>query len=84
MHHTVQAVIARFPDRGHAIEDLARTDESFRSLCEDLADGKAIVERRRRELAGLREKLKLRFRVLRQLGAHLQHPQEPQRGGLEP
>ena len=37
--------IARFPDRGHAIEKLARTDEDFRSLCADLAEACAAVAR---------------------------------------
>jgi hypothetical protein len=45
MHYAVQAAIARFPDRGHAIEELARTDESFRSLCEDLAEAQAALVR---------------------------------------
>ena len=45
MHHAVQAAIARFPDRGHAIEELARTDESFRSLCEDLTEAQAALAR---------------------------------------
>ncbi len=54
MHHTVQAAIARFPDRGHAIEDLARTDESFRSLCEDLAEAEAALARWERSSSPVR------------------------------
>jgi len=54
MHHAVQAAIARFPDRGHAIEDLARTDESFRSLCEDLAEAEAALARWERSSSPVR------------------------------
>jgi len=43
MYHAVQAAIARFPDRGHAIEELARTDDSFMSLCEDFAAAQAAL-----------------------------------------
>ena len=41
MDQAVLVAIARFPDRGHAIEELASTDEDFRSLCADLADAEA-------------------------------------------
>lgn len=45
MQHAVQAAIARFPDRGHAIEELARRDEDFLALCTDLADAEAALVR---------------------------------------
>jgi hypothetical protein len=45
MDQGVLVAIARFPDRGHAIEELARTDEEFRSLCADLADAEAAAVR---------------------------------------
>ena len=45
MDQSVLVAIARFPDRGHAIEELARTDEDFRSLCTDLADAEAAAIR---------------------------------------
>jgi hypothetical protein len=45
MDPSVLAAIARFPDRGHAIEELARRDEDFRSLCADLADAEAAAVR---------------------------------------
>ncbi len=45
MHYAVQAAIARFPDRGHAIEELAKADEGFLSLCEDLAAAQAALAR---------------------------------------
>lgn len=45
MEQSVLVAIARFPGRGNAIEDLARTDEDFRSLCADLADAEAAAAR---------------------------------------
>jgi hypothetical protein len=45
MDRSVLVAIARFPDRGHAIEELARRDEEFRSLCADLADAEAAAVR---------------------------------------
>jgi len=43
MHHAVQVAIARFPDRGHAIEERARTDDGFMSLCDDFAAAQAAL-----------------------------------------
>jgi hypothetical protein len=45
MDQGILVAIARFPDRGHAIEELARTNEDFRLLCTDLADGEAAAVR---------------------------------------
>ena len=45
MDQSVLVAIARFPDRGHAIEELAKTNEDFRSLCADLADAEAAAVR---------------------------------------
>src|SRR5918998_646082 len=45
MDRSVLVAIARFPDRGHAIEELARTDDDFRSICADLADAEAAAVR---------------------------------------
>jgi hypothetical protein len=45
MDQSVLVAIARFPDRGHAIEELARTNEDFRLLCADLADAEAAAVR---------------------------------------
>jgi len=45
MDRSVLVAIARFPDRGHAIEELARTDDDFRSLCADLAEAEAAALR---------------------------------------
>lgn len=38
MDQALLVAIARFPDRGHAIKELAGADDEFRSLCADLAD----------------------------------------------
>jgi hypothetical protein len=43
MDRTVLAAIARFPDRGHAVEELAGRDEDFRLLCADLADAETAL-----------------------------------------
>ena len=45
MDQSVLVAIARFPDRGHAIKELARTDEEFRSICVDLAEAEAAAIR---------------------------------------
>jgi hypothetical protein len=45
MDQCVLVAIARFPDRGHAIEALARRNEDFRTLCTDLADAEAAAVR---------------------------------------
>ena len=37
--------IAHFPDRGRAITELAERDESFPSLCTDIADAEAALRR---------------------------------------
>ncbi|HEV2564387.1 MAG TPA: hypothetical protein VGU19_04820 [Microvirga sp.] len=43
MDRPLLAAIARFPDRGHAIEKLARRDEEFLLLCADLAEAEAAL-----------------------------------------
>jgi hypothetical protein len=45
MDQFILVAIARFPDRGHAIEELARIDDDFRSLCVDFADAEAAALR---------------------------------------
>ena len=55
MQHAVQAAIARFPDRGHAIEELAETDEGFQSLCEDFAAAQAALVHWQRSSSPARE-----------------------------
>jgi hypothetical protein len=45
MDQSLLAAIARFPDRGRAIEELADDDEEFRSLCADYADADAALVR---------------------------------------
>ena len=64
MHHAVQAAIACFPDRGHAIEEVARTEDSFRSLCEDFAEAQAALERWERSPSSVREARCAEYREL--------------------
>jgi hypothetical protein len=45
MERCLRVAIARFPDRGHAIKELAGRDEEFLELCTDLADAEAALER---------------------------------------
>ncbi len=72
MHHAVQAAIARFPDRGHAIEELARKDENFQSLCEDLAEAHAALVRWERSASPVGEARCAEYRILvRDLAAEL-------------
>jgi hypothetical protein len=49
------AAIAPFPDRWHAIEELARTVEDFRSLCDDLAEAEAALVRWERSSSLMKE-----------------------------
>ncbi|WP_201862769.1 hypothetical protein [Microvirga soli] len=72
MHHAVQAAIACFPDRGHAIEELARMDESFQSLCEDLAEAQAALVRWERSTSPVGAARCAEYRILvRDLAAEL-------------
>jgi hypothetical protein len=72
MHDAVQAAIARFPDRGHAIEEVARTDESFRSLCEDLSEAQAALVRWERSTSPIGAARYAEYRILvRDLAAEL-------------
>ena len=64
MHHAVEAAIARFPDRGDAIEEQARADESFRSLCEDLAAAQAALAHWERSASAVREARCAEYREL--------------------
>ena len=45
MDRRLLAAIARFPDRGHAVEEACRTDEEFLPLCADLAEAEAAALR---------------------------------------
>ena len=45
MDRRLLAAIARFPDRGHAVEELAGRDEEFLLLCADLAEAEAALGR---------------------------------------
>jgi hypothetical protein len=67
------AAIARFPDRGHAIEKLARTDEDFRGLCADLADAEAAVAHWEHAPSPVREARCAEYRdLVRDLAAELE------------
>ena len=55
MDESILVAIARFPDRSHAIADLARVDDDFCSLCADLADAEAAVVRWGRSDSPLRD-----------------------------
>jgi crotonobetainyl-CoA:carnitine CoA-transferase CaiB-like acyl-CoA transferase len=73
MQHAVQAAIARFPDRGHAIAELARTDEGFQSLCEDFAVAQAALARWERSSSSVREARCAEYRELvRDLAAEIE------------
>jgi len=43
MQHDIEAAIAHFADRGHAIVELAEMDEGFPSRCEDFAAAHAAL-----------------------------------------
>jgi hypothetical protein len=64
MQHAVQAAIARFPDRGRAIEALARRNEGFRSLCEDFAAAQAALAHWQGSSATVREARCAEYREL--------------------
>ena len=55
MDQRLLAAIAHFPDRGHAIEELARRDEEFLLLCADLAEAEAALARWERSDMPIRE-----------------------------
>jgi hypothetical protein len=73
MEQCVLVAIARFPDRGHAIEELAKRDEDFRSLCADLADAEAAAVRWERSSSPVSGARSAEYRELaRDLAAELQ------------
>jgi hypothetical protein len=64
MDRRLLAAIAHFPDRGHAIEELARRDEEFLLLCADLAEAEAALARWERSDAPVREARCAEYREL--------------------
>ena len=73
MDQTVLVAIARFPDRGHAIEELARTDDDFRSLCADLAEAEAAALRWARSSSPVSGSRSAEYRdLVRDLAAELE------------
>ena len=73
MDQTVLVAIARFPDRGHAIEELARTDDDFRSICADLAEAEAAALRWARSSSPVSGSRSAEYRdLVRDLAAELE------------
>jgi hypothetical protein len=64
MDRNLLVALAHFPDRGHAIEELARTNEEFCSLCTDLAEAKAALLRWERSSSPVKETRTLEYRGL--------------------
>ncbi len=85
MHYAVQAVIARFPDRGHAIEELAQTDEEFLSLCEDFAEAEAALARWERSSSSVREARCTEYRdMVRELAVEIEAELDRRKGSELP
>jgi hypothetical protein len=55
MNEGVLAAVRHFPERQRAIETLAASDESFESLCADLADAEAALAGWQASTAAVRE-----------------------------
>jgi hypothetical protein len=64
MDRRLLAAIAHFPDRGHAVEELARRDEEFLLLCADLAEAEAALSRWERSDTPVREARCAEYREL--------------------
>jgi hypothetical protein len=64
MDQSLLAAIARFPDRGRAVEELAAMDEDFRALCADLGDAEAALEGWEHSLSSVREERCAEYREL--------------------
>lgn len=58
------AALELFPAQARRIEDLFEFDESFRGLCEDLADAQATLEHIVRLPDDIRESRRLEYREL--------------------
>jgi hypothetical protein len=64
MDQSLLAAIARFPDRGRAIKELAVVDEDFRALCADLRDAEAALDGWERSPSPVREERCAEYREL--------------------
>ena len=64
MDQCLLAAMAHFPDRGHAVEELARRDEEFLLLCADLAEAEAALGRWERSDTPVREARCAEYREL--------------------
>ena len=56
MDEDLVAATHGFPARRHALEALVAADETFRSLCSDLAEAQAALQRWRTSASPVREK----------------------------
>jgi hypothetical protein len=59
-------VRARFPDRSHAIEELARSNDDFRSLCADFTDVEAAIKHWEHADSAFRDERCAEYRELRE------------------
>jgi hypothetical protein len=64
MDRSLLTAIARFPDRGRAIKDLAAMDEEFHALCVDLRDAESALDGWERSLSPVREERCAEYREL--------------------
>ncbi|MGO4405223.1 hypothetical protein AB4Z10_13295 [Bosea sp. RAF48] len=64
MGQSLRAAIARFPDRGQAIKELAARDEDFHTLCMDLRDAAAALARWELAVSPVREERCTGYREL--------------------
>lgn len=73
MDRDLLVAVAHFPDRGHAIHELARTNEEFRSLCVDLAEAEAALRRWAQSSSPLKEARSTEYKdLVRDLAAELE------------
>jgi hypothetical protein len=64
MDEGVLAAVRRFPERQREIEMLAASNESFRSICDDLADAEAALAGWQTSTAPVREARCAEYRSL--------------------
>jgi hypothetical protein len=64
MERGLQAAVRRFPLMGTKIGELARTDDGFRALCEDLADAESAMHEWAISASSRKEARQSEYRVL--------------------
>lgn len=73
MDRNLLVAVAHFPDRGHAIEELATTNEEFFSLCTDLAEAKAALLHWEQSSSPVKEARAVEYRsLLNELAAEVE------------